>query len=186
MSDTSILVSDAAGRYATALFALAREEDALEQTERDLEALGEALKESEDLRNLIASPIYDRNDQARGMAAVGEKMGLSQLVRNLVGLMAAKRRIYMLPKVIDIFRALMAEHRGEVTAEVASAKALTDEQASKLAETLKGAAGRDVKLNVTVDEALIGGLVVRVGSRMIDTSIRARLAQLENAMRKVG
>ncbi|HUF57436.1 MAG TPA: F0F1 ATP synthase subunit delta [Thermohalobaculum sp.] len=186
MSDTSILVSDAAGRYATALFGLAREEDALEQTERDLDALGQALKESDDLRTLIASPIYDREDQSRGLAAVGEKMGLSQLVRNLVGLMVARRRIYMLPKVIDNFRALLAEHRGEVTAEVTAAKALTDEQAGKLAETLKGASGREVKLDVTVDEALIGGLVVRVGSRMIDTSIRSRLAQLENAMREVG
>ena len=186
MSDTSILVSDAAGRYANALFELARDEDALDRTEQDLEALGEALKESQDLRKLIESPIYDRDDQMRGMAAVGEKMGLSQLTRNLVALMAQKRRIYMLPKVIDIFRALMAEHRGEVTAEVVSAKALTDEQASKLAETLKKAQGREVRLNTTVDEALIGGLVVRVGSRMIDTSIRSRLAQLENAMREVG
>lgn len=186
MSDTSILVSDAAGRYATALFGLALEEDALEQTERDLEALGEALKESRDLRTLIESPIYDREEQMAGMAAVGEKMGLSPLVGNLIGLMAQRRRIYLLPRVIDIFRLLMAEHRGEVTAEVTAAKALTDEQAGKLAETLKGASGREVKLNVTVDEALIGGLVVRVGSRMIDTSIRSRLAQLENAMREVG
>ena len=186
VSDTSILVSDAAGRYATALFELAREEDALEGTERDVTALGEALKESADLRTLIESPIYDREDQARGMAAVAEKMELSQLVRNLVALMARKRRLYMLPKVIEIFRALLAEHRGEVTAEVVAAKKLTDAQAEKLAQTLKGAEGRDVKLNVTVDEALIGGLVVRVGSRMIDTSIRSRLAQLQNAMREVG
>ena len=186
MSDTSILVSDAAGRYANALFELAREEDALDRAERDLDALGEALTESRDLRTLIESPIYDREDQMRGMDAVAEKMELSQLVRNVILLMAQKRRIYMLPRVIDIFRALLAEHRGEVTAEVASARELSDDQRNKLAQTLKQAEGRDVKLNVMVDEALIGGLVVRVGSRMIDTSIRARLAQLENAMREVG
>ena len=186
MSDTSILASDAAGRYATALFELAREEDALDRTERDVEALDAALKESRDLRTLIESPIYDSDEQMRGMAAVAEKMDLSELVRNLVALMAQKRRIYMLPKVLGIFQALLAEHRGQVTAEITAAQALSDAQASKLAETLKGAEGRDVKLNVKVDEALIGGLVVRVGSRMIDTSIRSRLAQLQNAMREVG
>ena len=186
MSDTSILVSDAAGRYANALFELAREEGALEETERDVEALGQALTESADFRTLIASPLYGRDDQARGMAAVAEKMELSPLVRNVAALMASKRRLYMLPKVIGIFRALLAEHRGEVTAEVVSARELSDDQAEKLTQTLKSAEGRDVKLNVTVDESLIGGLVVRVGSRMIDTSIRSKLAQLQNVMREVG
>ena len=186
MSDTSILVSDAAGRYANALFELARDEGALEATERDVEALGVALKESADFRTLIASPLYGRDDQARGMAAIADEMGLSPLVRNFAALMASKRRLYMLPKVIDIFRALMAEHRGEVTAEVVAARELSEAQANKLAETLKSAEGRDVRLNVTVDENLIGGIVVRVGSRMIDTSIRSRLAQLQNAMREVG
>lgn len=186
MSDTSTLAAGAAGRYANALFELAQEAGALEQTERDMDALGEALKESEDLSNLIRSPIYGREAQARGINAVTERMELSPLVRNLVALMASKGRLYMLPQVIRIFSALMAEHRGEVTAEVTSAKKLTEAQSQKLAQTLASAEGREVKLNVTVDESVIGGLVVKVGSRMIDTSIRAKLAQLQNAMREVG
>lgn len=186
MSDRSTLVSGAAGRYANALFELAEEGGSLEQTEKDMEALGQALKDSDDLSTLIRSPIYGREAQARGINAVTEKMGLSELVRNVAALMAGKRRLYMLPQVIRIFAALMSEHRGEVTAEVTSAKKLTEAQSQKLAETLKSAEGREVKLNVTVDESVIGGLVVKVGSRMIDTSIRSKLAQLQNAMKEVG
>ena len=120
------------------------------------------------------------------MAGVGKALGLSELVSNVVGLMATKRRLFVLPQVIIVYRQLMAEHRGEVTAEVTAAKKLSKEQKSALAKTLKSAVGRDVKLNVTVDEDLIGGLVVRVGSKMIDTSIRSRLASLQNVMREVG
>jgi F-type H+-transporting ATPase subunit delta len=120
------------------------------------------------------------------MAAVTEAMGLSALVGNVVGLMATKRRLFVLGDVIDIFAKLMAEHRGEVTAEVTAARALSDGQQAALVSTLKAAIGREVKLNVTVDEGIIGGLVVRVGSKMIDTSIRSKLASLQNAMREVG
>ena len=185
MSNSS-LGSGAAGRYANALFDLAREEGSLEQTEKDMEALGAALDDSQDLTDLIKSPVYGRDAQARGVEAVAEKMGLSQLVRNVVGLMGQKRRLHMLPDVIAIFRELMAEHRGEITAEVTTARKLSSAQAKKLAKTLKSAEGRGVKLNVTVDEAIIGGLIVKVGSRMIDTSIRSKLSQLQNAMREVG
>lgn len=186
MSDTSIQTSGAAGRYAIALFQLAEEQGSLDQTERDMEALGGALKDSHDLHRLITSPIYTRDQQAAGLGAVAQKMGASELVQNILGLMAQKRRIYMLPKVIEIFRALMAQHRGEVTAEVTAAAPLSDEQSNKLAETLRAAEGKDVKLNVTVDEDIIGGLIVKVGSKMIDTSIRSKLAGLQSAMKEVG
>ncbi len=122
----------------------------------------------------------------RAMASVAEAMGLSALVRNVVGLMATKRRLFVLGDVIDIFAQLMAEHRGEVTADVTAARALSDAQQAALVSTLKAAIGREVKLNVTVDEEIIGGLVVKVGSKMIDTSIRSKLASLQNAMREVG
>lgn len=186
MADSSTLGSSAAGRYATALFELASESDALDRTEQDMEALGQALEASDDLRTLLSTPIYTRDEQGRAMAAVTEAMGLSALVGNVVGLMATKRRLFVLGDVIDIFAKLMAEHRGEVTAEVTAARAMSDAQQAGLVSTLKAAIGREVKLNVTVDEGIIGGLVVKVGSKMIDTSIRSKLASLQNAMREVG
>ena len=186
MSDSSNLVSSAAGRYATALFELAGESDALAPTEQDMAALGQALDASDDLRALISTPIYTRDDQSRAMASVAGAMGLSALVKNVVGLMAGKGRLFMLGDVIEIFAKLMAEHRGEVTADVTAARALSEAQQAGLASTLKAAIGREVKLNVTVDEDIIGGLVVKVGSKMIDTSIRSKLASLQNAMREAG
>ena len=186
VAGSSTLVSSAAGRYATALFELASESKALDRTEADMEALGQALEARDDLRSLLSTPIYTREEQGRAMASVTEAMGLSALVANLVGLMATKRRLFVLGEVIDIFARLMAEHRGEVTAEVTAARALSDDQQSALVNTLKAAIGREVKLNLTVDEGIIGGLVVKVGSKMIDTSIRSKLASLQNAMREVG
>ena len=186
MTGSSTLVSSAAGRYATALFELAGESDALAQTEVDMAALGQALEASDDLRALISTPIYTRDEQGRAMASVTKAMGLSALVANVVGLMASKRRLFVLGEVIGIFAKLMAEHRGEVTAEVTAARALSDLQQAGLVRTLKDAIGREVKLKVTVDEGIIGGLVVKVGSKMIDTSIRSKLASLQNAMREVG
>jgi len=186
VADSSTLVSSAAGRYATALFELAGDSEALDRTEQDMEALGQALEASDDLRTLISTPVYTRDEQGRAMASVAEAMDLSALVGNVVGLMATKRRLFVLGDVIDIFAQLMAEHRGEVTADVTAARALSDAQQAALVSTLKAAIGREVKLNVTVDEEIIGGLVVKVGSKMIDTSIRSKLASLQNAMREVG
>ena len=186
MTDSAIYASGAAGRYANALFELAAESGALDRSEQDMRALGEALAASEDLRRLIRSPLYNREAQARAILAVAEAMGLSDLVRKTVGLMASKRRLFVLRDMIAIFLKLMAEHRGEVTAEVTAARKLGDMQRDALAKTLKEAIGREVNLNVTVDEKIIGGLVVRVGSKMIDTSIRSKLAALQGRMREVG
>jgi F-type H+-transporting ATPase subunit delta len=180
------LTSGAAGRYSTALFELARETDELDRAEADLNQLDEALETSPELNELIRNPVYTRTQQEKGMAAIADRMGLSPLVRNVVGLMAQKRRLFALPQMIAMFRALLAEHRGEVTAEVTAAHPLSDTQRDALAERIRTALGRDVKLNVRVDESIIGGLVVRVGSRMIDSSIRAKLARLQNAMKEVG
>ncbi|MEM0921645.1 MAG: F0F1 ATP synthase subunit delta [Pseudomonadota bacterium] len=186
MSETSTLTSSAAGRYAMALFELAKDDSALDQVESDLTALGTALEDSTDLQHLIASPIHTRDEQGRAITAVAEKMGLSTLTRNVLGLMAANRRIFALPKLIENYAALMAEHRGEVSADVTAAKALTKGQTEALSKRLRDAVGREVKLNVTVDEAIIGGLIVKVGSKMIDTSIASKLAGLQNAMKEVG
>ncbi len=186
VSELTSLVSSAAGRYATALFELASESDALPRTEQDMEALGQALDASDDLRTLLSTPIYTRDEQGRAMASVTGAMGLSAIVKNLVGLMASKGRLFVLGEVIDVFAKLMAEHRGEVTADVTAARAMSDAQQAALVSTLKAAIGREVKLNLTVDEEIIGGLVVKVGSKMIDTSIRSKLASLQNAMKEVG
>ena len=186
MTASSSLTAGAAGRYATALFELASDAGTLDQTEADLKALGAALDESQDLGNLMRNAIYTREEQGNAIAAIGDKMGLSALVKNVLGLMASKRRLFAVPQLITVFEALMAEHRGEVTAEVTSARGLSDAQAAALVEQIKTATGRDVKLNVSVDESIIGGLIVKVGSKMIDSSIRSRLASLKNAMKEVG
>ncbi|NNU79512.1 F0F1 ATP synthase subunit delta [Halovulum dunhuangense] len=186
MSDTASFTSGISGRYATALFELAREAGSIDAVEADLNALEAALAESDDLRALISSPIYSREQQAQAMRAVAAKMGLGDLVANTVSLMAAKRRLFALPQTIAGVKGLIAQERGEVTAEVKAAKALTEAQAAALAEALREAVGKDVVIKTTVDESLIGGLVVKLGSRMIDTSIRAKLSKLQNAMKEVG
>lgn len=186
MSEPAAISSGIAARYATALFELAKETKALKALESDLDALDAALSGSADLRGLIASPVLTRDDQARAMNAVVARMGLSALMANTLALMAQKRRLFVLPALITDLRARVAAEKGEVTAEVVSAAKLTAEQAKSLAATLKGRFGKTVKLHATVDESLIGGLVVKVGSKMIDTSIRSKLASLQNAMKEVG
>lgn len=186
MSESASISSGIAARYASALFDLAKDEGALAAVESDADALDAALTDSPDLRDLIASPLYAREDQAAAMAAVAARMGLSPLVSNTVALMASKRRLFVLPQLIAQLRALIAAEKGEITAEVASAVALTPAQAQALSDTIAARVGRQVRLKASVDEGLIGGLVVKVGSTMIDTSIRAKLASLQNAMKEVG
>lgn len=186
MSEPASISLGIAARYAQALFDLAKEASALKALEADVDSVEAALAASADLREVIASPILTREDQARAIAAVSEKLKLSALTSNTLALMASKRRLFVLPQFVQNLRARLAEEKGEVTAEVVSATALTAEQAASLAEVLKASIGKTVKLNATVDETLIGGLVVKVGSKMIDTSIRSKLASLQNAMKEVG
>jgi F-type H+-transporting ATPase subunit delta len=175
-----------ATRYATALFELAKEGGALMALEADIAALSEALSISPDLRAAIASPVVSREDQGAVIKAVGAKLGVSDLMANTLALMAEKRRLFVLPQLLANLADQIAAEKGEVTAEVTAARALTAAQSKKLAETLKARVGKTVKLKTTVDETLIGGLVVKLGSTMIDTSIKAKLAALQNAMKEVG
>ena len=175
-----------ASRYANAVFDLSREDGALAALETDVDALDAAMKDSADLRDLIGSPLYTRDDQARAIAAIAARMGLSGTVTNLLGLLAAKRRLFVLPQLVVVLRGMMAAEKGEVTAEVTSAVALSDEQSAKLAQTLSAQAGKAVQIKAAVDPSLIGGLVVKIGSKMIDTSIRAKLMALQNMMKEVG
>ena len=186
MSSSASLTSGVAGRYATALFEIARESNTLDKVESDILAVEAALAESPDLRDMLASPVFSREDQARAIAAIADKMGLGPAVANTLGLMAENRRLFVVPALIAQLKGLIAAARGEVTAEVTAARPLTPEQTEALAGTLRTSVGKDVRLHVTVDESLIGGLVVKVGSRMIDTSIRAKLANLQNVMKEVG
>jgi F-type H+-transporting ATPase subunit delta len=186
VSESASISSGIAQRYATAVFDIAREENALEALESDVDALDAALAESEDLRRMVTSPIYPRDEQGRAVAALGDRMKLSQTMIGALGLMARNRRLFTVAPLLSILRRMIAEEKGEVSADVTSATVLTKAQADKLAATLKERFGKQVKLNVSVDEALIGGLVVKVGSKMIDTSIRSKLAALQNSMKEVG
>ena len=186
VSETASISTGIASRYATAVFDLATEDKALDALEADLATLEGALADSEDLRDLIASPIYSREDMQAGIAAVASAMGLGAIMSNTLKLMATKRRLFVVPQMAAALRGMIADHKGEVTADVVSAKALTKTQSDKLAKALKAAVGKDVKLNATVDERIIGGLVVKVGSKMIDTSIRSKLNTLQNTMKEVG
>ena len=175
-----------AARYAKAVFELAKEDKAVAKVEADLDALEAALADSADFRALISSPVYSRDEQAGAIAALAKKMGLSAIVSNVLALMSNKRRLYILPQLVQALRAAIAEDKGEITAEVTSAKALTETQADKLAKALASSVGKSVKISATVDEKLIGGLVVKMGSKMIDTSIASKLNSLQNAMKEVG
>ena len=186
MSDAGSLISGAAGRYATALFEIAQEAKKLPAVEADLDALTAALADSAELRDVITSPIYSREESGDSMTAVAKKMGLGDLVTNTLGLLAEKRRLDVLPEVIQGVKALAADARGEITADVTAAKKMTKAQQDALVKSLTSSLGKDVTLNVSIDESIIGGLIVKVGSKMIDTSIASKLSNLQNVMKEVG
>ena len=175
-----------AGRYALAVFELAKDGNELETMERDVDALRAALKDSEDLRDVIHSPVYGRESQSAAMGALAQKMDLSQTMGNTLRLLADKRRLFVLPALLTQLKEMAAAARGEVTAEVTTAKALTDDQRSKLSQTLTDQFGSTVSIEETVDPAILGGLIVKVGSKMIDTSIRSKLNALQNTMKEAG
>lgn len=174
-----------AERYAQAVFDLAREAGALDKLETDVSALDGAVRESSELRAMMASPVVARSEQEAAIGAVAAKLGLGDVLTNTLRLMAQKRRLFVAPALVSQLRAMLAEEKGVTTAEVRAAQPLSDEQRARLSEALKASSGKDVEVEVTVDESLIGGLVVKLGSRMIDTSVRAKLAALQNTMKEV-
>jgi len=183
-SNTSF--STVAGRYATALFELAQESNALEAVEKDLDGFSGMLAESADLRRLVKSPVFAADEQARAVGAVLDKAGIGGLVGNFIRVVAGNRRLFVMPEIVAEFRRRLAAHRGEISAEVTSAEPLNDKHVSELKAALKAALGKDVALDTRVDPALIGGLIVKVGSRMIDGSLRTKLNSLKLAMKEVG
>ena len=186
MSESISISSGIADRYATAVFDLSKEENLLSELEAGNDVLEAALRDSDDLRTMIASPLYSRSEQGTAIAGVADKLGLPAFLQNTLSLMASKRRLFVLPQLVTALRERIAEEKGEVTAEVRSATALTDTQLEELKGVIGKSVGKDVKLNNSVDESLIGGLVVKVGSKMIDTSIRSKLNALQNTMKEVG
>lgn len=186
MSEPASVSTGIAARYASALFDLARDGGALKALDADAAALSAALAASPELRAMISSPVISRAEQSAAVGALAAKMGLNALTANTLSLMADKRRLFVLPQLVAELEKLIAADKGEITAEVTSAAKLSAAQAKALAETLKAKVGKTVKLNATVDESLIGGLIVKLGSTMIDTSVKSKLASLQNAMKEVG
>jgi F-type H+-transporting ATPase subunit delta len=168
-----------AGRYASALFELAQERDELDQVNQDLGKFHALLQGSEDMSRLIKSPAFSAEEQERALGAVMDWAAVGATTNNFLRVVARNRRLFAAQDMVNAFRSLLASHRGEVVAEVNSAIALSDSQLAALKDKLKVSFGKDVRLDTKVDPALLGGLVVRIGSRMIDSSLRTKLANLK-------
>lgn len=186
MSTETSQVSGLSGRYAVALFDLAKDKGALDSIASDLEAIQSMLDESAELRDVVRNPLLARDVQVNAVAAVIEKAGASELVLNFVRTVGANRRLSALSQIIRDYQVLLAAHRGEVAAQVTSAVDLDTAEVDALREALSKKLGQDVALEARVDPALIGGVVVRLGSRMYDGSVKTKLQSLKLAMKGVG
>ncbi|MDA0654079.1 MAG: F0F1 ATP synthase subunit delta [Proteobacteria bacterium] len=185
MTAEASIVSGLAGRYAVALFDLALQRGEGDAVQADLEQIAEMMAMSADLSRLVHSPQIGPADQGRALAAVLAKAGITGIAANFVGVVTGNRRLFLLPQMIRQYRALLSQHKGEVDAEVTSATELNDSQIAALKAQLAKAVGRDVRLSARVDPEVLGGLVVRVGSRMIDSSLRTKLNNLQHTLKEV-
>ena len=186
VADTSQTVSGVAERYASSLYELAAEAGSVDQIGAELAGFQTLINESADMKRFIESPVFSAEDQLRAVAAVLEKAGISGLSANFIKVAAANRRLFAIPGMIKSYFQIVARNRGEISADVTSAHALTSAQENELKATLKGVTGKDVAINVTVDPSILGGLIVKVGSRQIDTSLRTKLSTLKLALKEVG
>lgn len=185
MAAHKAIVSGLSGRYASALFDLAVDGKLLDQTEEDLAKLKALTSESAEFSQLLKSPLIDRAGQKKAVAAVAETLSIGDLTCKTLGVLAQNRRLAVLPALIRDFTLLLSQHRGEVSADVTSAEPLTEKQIDALKKSLKLAVGRDVAIEAHVDESLLGGLVIKVGSRMVDSSLKTKLDTLKVAMKGV-
>ncbi len=183
VSASSTKSSGVAARYARALFELAAESGDTDGVAADLEKLGEAVEKSADLARLIESPLFDADEQIAGLDAIMDKLGIGALAANFVRLVAQNRRLALLPAMIEAYRTLVAERRGEIRVRVTSAAKLTATQEKKVTAALKEALGSEVLIENEVDPSIMGGLVVKAGSRMIDTSVKTRLNTLKSMLK---
>lgn len=174
------------GRYATALFELARDQKVVDEVKADLEKFEALLNESADLKRLVRSPVFAADAQSRALSAVLAKAGIAGISANFLKVLTANRRLFAVTDVIRAYRALVAKFKGETTAEVTVAETLSDKNLDALKVALKSVTGKDVALNVKVDPSIIGGLVVKLGSRMVDGSLRTKLNSIKHAMKEAG
>lgn len=186
MRKTAKQISGVVGPYASALFELALESNSLDAVLADIEELSTLIHESDDVRRLINSPVFRAEEQARALTALMDKIGISQLIANFVNLVARNRRLNFLPEMLMQFRAIVSVHRGEVIAEVTSAAPLSAAHIDALKEALHASFNKHVHIDAKIDASILGGLIVKIGSRMVDSSLRTQLNSLRLAMKEVG
>jgi F-type H+-transporting ATPase subunit delta len=179
------IVSGMAGRYATALFELARDERSIDAVKADLDRFDALLAESSDLTRLVRSPVFSAEQQGKALAALLARAGIGGLAAKFLQVLAANRRLFALGAVFRDFRALVAQHKGEVTAAVTLAERPDERQLAAIKDALRAVTGKDVQVDVKIEPAIIGGLIVKVGSRMVDTSLRTKLRSIKHAMKEV-
>jgi F-type H+-transporting ATPase subunit delta len=180
------IVSGMAGRYATALFELALEGNVIDDVAAELEKFDRLVTDNPDLARLLRSPVFSAKEQTKALAAVLDKVGMSGLAARFLKVVASNRRLFAVHGIIQAFRALVARHKGEVTAQVTAAEPLNEARLAEIQDALNTVTGKDVKLEVHVDPTIIGGLVVKLGSRMVDSSLRTKLNAIKHAMKEVG
>jgi len=186
VSGSEAMMAGAAGRYASALLDTAREQNQLAVVEQDIDAIGRMIDESDDMQRMVRSPVFSAEDQTKAIEAVLSKSGANSLTMNFFKLLVRNRRLFAAQDIVKAFKALAAQARGEMQAEVTSAIALDAAQLDELRATLKTSVGKDVTLDTKVDPSLLGGLVVKIGSRMIDSSLKTKIATLKTRMKEVG
>jgi F-type H+-transporting ATPase subunit delta len=178
--------SELAGRYATALFELALEAGAVDAVLADLKRFDALIEESADLLRLVRSPVFSADAQSKALAAVLEQAGITGLAARFLMVVTSNRRLFAVRNIVNAYRALVARHKGEVTAYVTVAEPLADAHRDEIRDTLNTVTGQNVQVDVKVDPSIIGGLVVKLGSRMVDSSLRTKLNVLKHAMKEVG
>ena len=173
-----------AGRYATALFELAREADEIDAVRTNLERFDALVAESADLERLVRSPVFSADEQLQAISTVLDRAGIGGVAARFVKLVTTNRRLFAVRDMVRGFRELVAQHKGQATAEITVAEALKDDHVAALRSALKAVSGKDVDLKIKVDPAIIGGLVVKLGSRMVDSSLRTKLNSIKHAMKE--
>ncbi len=184
MAVESGIVSGMAGRYATALFELALESNSVDQVQAELKSFDALVASSPDLTRLVRSPVFSADEQAKALVAVLDRAGIKGIAANFLRVVASNRRLFAVGQMIRGFNALVAKHKGEVTAEVTVAEQLNDARMNDIRDALKQVTGKDVQVDVTVDPSIIGGLKVKLGSRMVDASLRTKLNSMKFAMKE--
>lgn len=186
MPGNSSIYASVAGRYAKALFELALEDGGPDQAGQDLEHFAALLEKNQDIANLVDSPVYSRKIQARALEPILDKTGIKGLTANFLGLVAQNGRLNLIREMIGIYQNLLSDHRGEILAEVISARPLEPGQLKALEKELKSLTGRKPRIDAKVDESLLGGLIVKLGSKMYDSSLATKLFNLQRAMKGAG